>query len=76
MAVRVVFEDVAGLAVEGAAEGLEGGEADGAGLAGLEYREVGWGDADFCGQLAGGHLAAGEHYVYVYDYCHDCSFRW
>ena len=52
MAVRAVFEDIAGLAVEGTAEGLEGGEADGAGLAGLEYREVGWGDADFCGQLA------------------------
>ena len=46
----MVFEDVAGLAVEGAAEGLEGGEADGAGLAGLEYREVCGGDADFCGQ--------------------------
>ena len=71
---RAVFEDVAGLAVEGAAEGLEGGEADGAGLAGLEYREIGGGDADFCGQLAGGHLAAGEHYVYVYDYCHGICF--
>ena len=33
MAVRAVFEDVAGLAVEGTAEGLEGGEADGPGLA-------------------------------------------
>ena len=76
MTVCAVFEDVAGLAVEGAAEGLEGGEADGAGLAGLEYREIGGGDADFCGQLAGGHLAAGEHHIYVYDYCHDCSFRW
>ena len=52
MAVCAVFEDVAGLAVEGAAEGLEGGETDGPGLAGLEYREVGGGDADFCGQLA------------------------
>lgn len=52
MAVCAVFEDVAGLAVEGTAEGLEGGEADGAGLSGLEYREVGGGDADFCGQLA------------------------
>lgn len=47
MAVLAVFEDVAGLAVKGAAEGLEGGEADGPGLAGLEYREVGGGDADF-----------------------------
>ena len=43
MAVCAVFEYVAGLAVEGTAEGL-----------------------------AGGHLAAGEHYVYVYDYCHGC----
>lgn len=76
MAVLAVFEDVAGLAVEGTAESLEGGEADGAGLAGLEYREIGGGDADFCSQLAGGHLAAGEHYVYVYDYCHGCLFRW
>ena len=30
--------------------------------------------SDFCGQLAGGHLAAGEHYVYVYDYCHGICF--
>ena len=74
MAVRAVFEDVAGLAVEGTAEGLESGEADGPGLAGLEYREVCGGDADFRGQLTGGHLAAGEHYVYVYDYCHDICF--
>ena len=65
MAVCAVFEYVTGLAVEGTAEGLEGGEADGPGRGG---------DADFCGQLAGGHLAAGEHYVYVYDYCHDICF--
>ena len=44
MAVRAVFEDIAGLAVEGTAEGLEGGEADGPGLAGLEYREIGGGE--------------------------------
>ena len=36
----MVFEDVAGLAVEGTAEGLEGGEADGPGLAGLERASI------------------------------------
>ena len=38
MVIRAVFEDVAGLAVKGPADGFEGGEADGAGLAGLENR--------------------------------------
>ena len=46
-----VLEDVAGLAVEGFADGLEGGEADGLGLARLEDGEVGLGDADTLGQF-------------------------
>src|SRR5688572_19622346 len=43
---RVVGEQVAGLAVELAADRLERGEADRLGLAGLEDRQVDDGDAD------------------------------
>lgn len=74
MVIGAVFEDVAGLAVEGPADGFEGGEADGAGLACLENREVGRSDAYSRGQFARGHLAAGEHYVDVDYYCHDVRF--
>lgn len=50
-------------ALQLAADGIEGAEADGFGLARLEDGEVGLGEADALGQLVGAHLAHGQHYV-------------
>ena len=61
-----ILEYVARLAVERLADGVERGEADGTGLARLQYGEVSGGDAHLLGQFARGHLALGQHYVYVY----------
>ena len=61
-----ILEYVARLAVEGFTNGIERREADGTGLARLQYGEVGGGDAHLLGQFARGHLALGQHYVYVY----------
>ena len=46
-----VLEDVAGLAIEGFTDGLEGGEADGLGLARLQDGEVGLRNANLLGQF-------------------------
>ena len=46
-----VLKNVARLAVEGLADGLEGGEADGLGLASLQDGKIRLGDADFLGQF-------------------------
>ena len=46
-----VLKYVAWLAVECLTNGLQGGEADGLGLARLQDGEVGLGDADFLGQF-------------------------
>ena len=62
-----ILQDVAWLAVEGLTDGIERREADGAGLARLQYGEVGGGDTHLVGQFARGHLALGQHYIYIYD---------
>jgi hypothetical protein len=52
-----VAEEVAGLAAEDLAEGGQGGEADGAGAAVFEDREVDDGDPDPVGEFGEGHVA-------------------
>ena len=61
-----ILQDVAWLAVECLTDGIERREADGAGLARLQYGEVGGGDAHLFSQFARGHLALGQHYIYIY----------
>ena len=51
MSVCYVLKYVAGLAVECLTNSLQGGEADGLGLARFQDGEVGLGDADFLGQF-------------------------
>ena len=61
-----ILQYIARLAVECLADGVERREADGASLARLQYGEVGGGDTHLLGQFARGHLALGQHYVYIY----------
>ena len=63
-----VFEYVAGLAAQFAADGFERAEAHGLGLAGLQDRQVGLRQPDALGQLAERHLALGHFDVEVYYY--------
>ena len=58
-----ILQNIPRRALQFAADGIEGAEADGLGLARLEDGEVGLGEADALGQLVGAHLALGEHYV-------------
>src|SRR5690606_26195494 len=51
--VEGVVEEVAGAAVEGGAEAGEGAEADALDLAGTEQGELGLGEADLGGEVAG-----------------------
>ena len=67
LAVGAVFEDVAWGAVEDAADGVEGREAHGLGLAGFQDREVSHGDAHAFAQFVERHLAAGHHHVKIHD---------
>ena len=62
----VEAEELAGLALEGVADGGEGAEADGAGVSVLEDGEVGDGDADLGGQLDEGDASGGEELVEVH----------
>ena len=61
-----ILQDVAWLAVEGLADGIERGKADGTSLSRLQNREIGGGDAHLFSQFARGHFALGQHHVYVY----------
>jgi hypothetical protein len=62
-----VLRDVAGLAVECLADGIQRGEPDGARSAGLEVAEVGQGDVHAAAELGESHLSAREHDVEVDD---------
>jgi hypothetical protein len=65
-----VFEDVAGLAVEGLADCLQRREADRLGLAGFQDRQIGHRDADALRQFGDAHFSFGQHDVYIDDYRH------
>ena len=65
---RNIFQDVAGLAVEGTAEGLQGGKAHCLRLACFQNGKIRGGDTDFFSQFSARHLSAGQHYIYV-----DCN---
>lgn len=62
-----ILQNVPRLAVEGLADGVESGEADGLGFVGFEDREVGIGDADDFGQLPQLHLFLGQLDIEVDD---------
>ena len=68
---RTVFQNVAGLAVQGLADGFHGRKPYGLGLAAFEDGEVGWSYADFFSELAGRHLPARQHYVNINYYRHS-----
>lgn len=68
-----VFEYVSRLALERFAQSVEGADAYGLCLAGLEDGQVGCRDAYPLCQLTASHLAAGEHHVYVHDDSHGLS---
>lgn len=68
--VRAVFEYVGRLAFQRLAQSVEGADAYGLRLAGLEDGQIGCRDAYPLCQLAASHLAAGEHHVYVHDDSH------
>lgn len=55
-----VFEEVGDLAIEGGAEGGEGGEADGGDVVVFDFGEVDVGDADLVGEIAEGDVAVGH----------------
>lgn len=65
-----IFQEVAGLAVQLAADGLEGAEAYRLGLAGFQDGEVGRREVDALGQFAERDFALGHHDVEVYDNGH------
>src|SRR5258707_12857179 len=65
--VTPVFQDVAGLAVERLADPLQRLETHAPDLAGLQERDVLFGDADALGQFLRAHLARGQHDIEV-DY--------
>jgi hypothetical protein len=62
----VEAEELAGVAVEGVADGGEGAEADGASVTVLEDGEVGDGDANLGGELDQGDAAGFEELVEVH----------
>ena len=61
------FEQVARLALQCRADGVEGGEADGAGLSCFENRQVGERDSDSLGQLGQRHATLVEQVVQFDD---------
>ena len=65
--VRTIFQNVAGLTIERAANVLQRVEAHALHLAGLEQRDVLLGDADAFGELLGAHLAPRQHHVEIDD---------
>ena len=69
--VGLVVEEVAYVAVEDAADGVQGADTDGADLAGLEDGHVGQGDSHLVRELAQGHLALGEYteIEFTYVFC-------
>ena len=60
-------KDVSRLAVQGLADGLQGGEADGLGLAGLQDGKVRLREAHALRQLAQRNLTLSHLYIEVYD---------
>jgi hypothetical protein len=62
----VEAEELAGVALEGVADGGEGAEADGSGVTVLEDGEVGDGDANLGGELDEGDASGGEELVEVH----------
>ena len=65
LVLRDIFENVAGLAVEGAAEGFQSRETDCLGLACLKNGKIRGGNTDFLSQFSARHLPASQHYIYV-----------
>ena len=70
-----IGQQVAGLAVQFAAQGVQGGEADGAGLAGLEDRQIGQGHAHAIGQLGQRHAPFEQDAVKLDADGHDVSLN-
>ena len=68
------FKYVARLAVKCPADCLHGRNPDGLCLAALQDGKVGRSYAHFFRKLAGRHLAAGKHYIYVDNNGHNSLF--
>src|SRR3569623_75648 len=67
------LQEVAGLALQDAADGLQGGKPQALHLAGFEQGEIGLGDPNGAGQHVGAHLAPGHHYVQADDDGHQTN---
>lgn len=79
-AIWFISQQVSGLAVEGLAQGLQRGEADGFGMAVFQDGEIGEGQVDPAGQFVQAHFPAGHHDIEIDDDRHsgltssDCQF--
>ena len=65
-----VFEDIAGLTIQGHANFIQGCEADRFGPSGSQHRKVLFGDADGFGELLGFPLPFGQYNIKINDYRH------
>jgi hypothetical protein len=65
------FQNVAGLAVEGFANRLQGAEANRLRLAGLQNRQVGKREVNPCRQFVERHFSLGHHHIQIYNDRHS-----
>ena len=68
---RNEFEDIARLAPERLANGIERREPNRSGLSGLEHRKIGECDSDLFRKIGERHSTLMQHVVESYDYRHD-----
>ena len=66
------FHEIAWLAVEGSAQGVERCEADGFALAGFDSRKIDVAYPYFIGKIFQQHFSIGHYLVESHDYRHDC----
>ena len=71
---RTVFQEVAGLTVEGFANGVERRETDGLGLACLENRKVSCRNAYLLSKFSRRHFPPSQHYINIDNDGHDLHF--
>jgi hypothetical protein len=69
-----ILQDIAGLAVQYFANGLQGAEPDCFCFSGFENGKIGQGQVYFLRQFIEGHLSFGHHHVEVYNDRH--WLRW
>lgn len=71
--VLCILQDVSGLAVEGFADGIEGGKTDGADLAGLELGEIDIAHAHLLTEVFQANFAVSHDPIQTKNDCHSVS---